>query len=70
MQSSPFFANTFSVSRNFTKMNFSENKDKIIEKGYSIETPIVITNSANYLDVIETSTEYVTSESKLLTIIF
>ena len=45
-------------------------KDKIIEKGYSIETPIVITNSANYLDVIETSTEYVTSESKLLTIIF
>lgn len=45
-------------------------KNKIIEKGYSIETPIVITNSANYLDVIETSTEYVTSESKLLTIIF
>ncbi|MEG2254742.1 MAG: glucose PTS transporter subunit IIA, partial [Vagococcus sp.] len=45
-------------------------KDKIIELGYSIETPVVITNSAEFLDVIETSDDKVTAESTLLRIIF
>lgn len=45
-------------------------KEKILAKGYSIETPIVITNSANYLDVIETSEKNVTKESNLLKLIF
>ena len=45
-------------------------KDKIIELGYSIETPVVITNSAEFLDVIETSDDKVTAESILLRIIF
>lgn len=45
-------------------------KDRIIELGYSIETPVVITNSAEFLDVIETSEDKVTAESTLLRIIF
>lgn len=45
-------------------------KDRIIELGYSIETPVVITNSAEFLDVIETSDDKVTAESTLLRIIF
>ncbi len=45
-------------------------KDKIIDLGYSIETPVVITNSAEFLDVIETSEDKVTAESTLLRIIF
>lgn len=45
-------------------------KEKIIEKGYSIETPIVITNSNDYLDVIETSEEKVDFNSILFRIIY
>lgn len=44
-------------------------KEKIIEKGFSIETPIVITNTNDYLDVLETSEKEVTTDSVLLKVI-
>lgn len=44
-------------------------REKIIAKGFSIETPVVVTNSNDYLDVIETSENDVTLTSTLLTVI-
>ncbi len=44
---------------------------KLIEsKGYSLETPIVITNSEDILDIIETDKKIVSQEDDLLTVIF
>lgn len=42
--------------------------DKITDKGYSIETPVIITNTKEYLDVLETSEKSVTIQDVLLTI--
>lgn len=44
-------------------------REKISEKGFSIETPVVVTNSKDYLDVIETSEKEVSLNDTLLTVI-
>ena len=44
-------------------------KEQIIKKGFSIETPIVITNTNDYLDVLETSEKEVNTDSVLLKVI-
>ncbi|MBU5594310.1 beta-glucoside-specific PTS transporter subunit IIABC [Amphibacillus sp. MSJ-3] len=43
--------------------------EKIREAGYDCITPIIITNSNDYLDIIETSRETVTRDNGLLTVI-
>lgn len=43
--------------------------DGIKKEGFNIETPIVITNSSDYLDIIETEKEYVNRNDELLTVI-
>lgn len=39
---------------------------KIVEEGYSIDTPVIITNSKDYLDVIEENKKNVSNEDKLI----
>lgn len=46
------------------------NMETIEQAGYSIVTPVVITNYANYLDVVETRTKEITRGADLLTVIF
>ena len=41
--------------------------DKIKEKGYSVETPVVVTNTNDFIDVLETSEKEVSDTSTLLT---
>lgn len=43
--------------------------EKIINAGYSVITPIVITNSQNYLDVITTEKATVSSNEQLMTVV-
>lgn len=44
--------------------------DLIKEKGYSVDTPVIITNSKDLLDLIETQNEHVTTSDELLTAIY
>lgn len=41
----------------------------IKESGYKVTTPVIITNTANYLDVIPAQSQRVTYDSKILTIV-
>lgn len=43
--------------------------EKITSKGYSVITPIVITNSQNYLDVITTEKASISSNEQLMTVV-
>uniref|UniRef100_UPI0026EB17EC glucose PTS transporter subunit IIA n=1 Tax=Streptococcus merionis TaxID=400065 RepID=UPI0026EB17EC len=43
--------------------------DKIIESGYFVDTPIVVTNTKDYLDVIESTSETVDFSSIILSVI-
>lgn len=43
--------------------------DEIKAAGYSLETPVLITNSGDYVDYIETRKEQVNSQDELLTVI-
>lgn len=43
--------------------------EKITRKGYSLVTPIIITNTIDYLDVIETDAKVVTHKDSLLTVV-
>jgi PTS system beta-glucosides-specific IIC component len=43
--------------------------DKILKAGYSLETPVIILNSNEYLDVLETTSDYINSTEVLLTIL-
>ncbi|AIQ31591.1 PTS beta-glucoside transporter subunit IIABC [Paenibacillus sp. FSL P4-0081] len=43
--------------------------EKIREAGYNPITPIIISNTADYLDVIETTSSSVTAQDKLLTLV-
>lgn len=45
------------------------NIDKIKESGLSTITPVIITNSDNYLDIIETDKKYINYKEDLLTVI-
>lgn len=42
----------------------------IEEAGYSLETPVIITNSGDFLDIIETSKKTVKAKDELMTVIF
>ena len=46
------------------------NIDEIKEAGYSVVTPVVITNTAEYLEVAETKSENVDREDNLISVIF
>lgn len=41
----------------------------IQESGYRVTTPVIITNTANYLDVIPVQSQHVTLNHKVLTIV-
>lgn len=43
--------------------------DFIRESGYSLDTPVVITNSETYLDIIPTDVNTVTNGDKLITLL-
>lgn len=43
--------------------------DKIVKAGYSVETPVIITNSDSYLDVIDSKPSAVSNDNTILTII-
>ncbi|GAA0822476.1 glucose PTS transporter subunit IIA [Clostridium tertium] len=43
--------------------------EQIIKEGYSIETPIIITNTDNYLDIIETNNKNVRAGDELFTVV-
>ena len=43
--------------------------DAIKKAGYSVETPVIITNTDSYLDVVESQARTVTNKDKILTII-
>lgn len=43
--------------------------DSIKKEGYSIETPVIITNTNDYLDIVESESKSVTGDNKILTII-
>ena len=45
------------------------NIEEIINAGYSLETPVVIINSNEYLDVLETTSDYIDYNEVLLTIL-
>lgn len=45
-------------------------KKSIEEAGYSLETPVIITNSNDLLDIIETSEKVVKAKDELMTVIF
>lgn len=44
-------------------------KEKLVEEGYTIVTPVIISNTKQYLDVVETEKKDVVPEDKLLTVI-
>ncbi|EJP6471092.1 PTS glucose transporter subunit IIA [Clostridium botulinum] len=44
-------------------------KDAIEKEGYLITTPVIVTNSADYLDVIETNKDNIDYTEELLTVI-
>lgn len=44
-------------------------KEKITEKGFDLTTPVVITNSKEYLDIIETDLRVTDQETPILTVI-
>lgn len=44
-------------------------RDKILAEGYCLETPIIITNTSDYLDVISTEAQEVTNKDILLTVV-
>lgn len=44
-------------------------KNLIVEKGYSLETPIIISNSDNYLDILDTDAKKVSVGDTILTIV-
>ncbi|MCG3797190.1 PTS beta-glucoside transporter subunit EIIBCA [Bacillus toyonensis] len=44
--------------------------EKIKEAGYLVTTPVIITNTAQYTDIIETNKEQITKNEDLLTLIF
>ncbi|WP_416324893.1 beta-glucoside-specific PTS transporter subunit IIABC [[Eubacterium] hominis] len=48
-------------------LNFE--RDDLIAKGYDLSTPIIITNSDNYLDIVEMNTKHVNIGEELLTAI-
>jgi PTS system beta-glucosides-specific IIC component len=43
--------------------------DKINEAGYSLVTPVIVTNTANYLDVLSTNKEDVSTNNVVLTVL-
>lgn len=48
----------------------SFDKDMLESEGYVLDTPVVITNSHEYFDVIETNKNEVNSKDKLITVLF
>ncbi|WP_195940148.1 beta-glucoside-specific PTS transporter subunit IIABC [Romboutsia sp. 1001713B170131_170501_G6] len=56
------------IKKGQTILNFDI--DVIKEAGYSVVTPIVITNSSQFLDVVQTESKDVELEDNLITIIF
>ena len=44
--------------------------DVIKEAGYSVVTPIVVTNSSQFLDVVQTESKNIELEDNLITVIF
>lgn len=44
-------------------------KDKILAEGYCLETPIIVTNTSDYLDVISTEHQEVTKKDVLLNVL-
>lgn len=42
---------------------------EITEKGYDLTSPIIVTNSDNYLDIVEMNTQHVDQKDELLTVI-
>lgn len=53
------------VTRGQLLMTFD--KDAIAKKGYSVETPVLVTNSADYLDIIESDKKVVSNSDDLIT---
>ena len=47
----------------------SFDKDALEKEGYSIVTPIIISNTADYLDIVETDKQDVEKQDTLLTVI-
>ena len=43
--------------------------EQLKKEGYSVETPIIITNTDNYLDIIETTKNSVEAGDELLTVV-
>ena len=43
--------------------------DSILKEGYSIESPVIIVNTDEYLDVIETDNDDINYKDSMLTII-
>lgn len=56
------------ITKGQTILNFDI--DVIKEAGYSVVTPIVITNSSQFLDVVQTESKDVELEDNLITVIF
>ncbi|MCC0628732.1 MULTISPECIES: beta-glucoside-specific PTS transporter subunit IIABC [unclassified Clostridioides] len=56
------------ITKGQTILNFDI--DIIKKSGYSVVTPIVITNSSQFLDVVETESKNVELEDNLITVIF
>lgn len=56
------------ITKGQTILNFDI--DAIKESGYSVVTPIVITNSSQFLDVVETESKSTELEDNLITVIF
>lgn len=56
------------ITKGQTILNFDI--DAIKESGYSVVTPIVITNSSQFLDVVETESKNAELEDNLITVIF
>lgn len=44
-------------------------KDKIINEGYNLETPVIITNYADYIDLVEKSVKTINRNEELITVI-
>ena len=62
-----FVAQGDTVKKGDLLVSFDINQIK--EEGYSTETPVVITNTDNYLDIIETKNKSVEAGEELLTVI-
>ena len=56
------------ITKGQTILNFDI--DVIKEAGYSVVTPIVITNSSQFLDVVQTESKKIELEDNLITVIF